>query len=153
MTMCDMCEKGEDEFMLDLMATIEKCGHAIIYVGAGEGREQNFSYTVGLTADERFGYEIMQSGLSPHQSHHLLNDLPIAITNRGIKPMDGLIIEGIISGGYNVKLREITDKALLGVAKRLYGDYPKAWQVMWPDRGNRFPDEAGYDPEDCLQEI
>jgi hypothetical protein len=145
MTMCDMCEKGADAFMADMIETIDKCGHAIIYVSPGEGRDQFFSYTVGLTL--KYGYEIMQSGLSPHQSSHLLNDLPEAIMQRGIALAEGLIIEGLLSNGYNIKMREVSDSQFLGIAKRLYGSYPRAWQAMWPDPNNRFPDEPGYDPE------
>lgn len=153
--MCDRCDKGPQEFMKDLLETIDTCGHAIIYVTDPiPGYEVMASYTVGLTASKDHGYELAQSGLSPHQSHHMLNDVPEAIKERGIKPVDGLIIEGVLGGGYNIKLRLAERKDLCNMAREVYGEYPTVWQILWPDQNNRFPGELGYAlPEGALQEL
>lgn len=153
--MCDRCEKGDHAFMVDLLETIGQFGHAVIYVeDAGDGRERPMSYTVGLSGNEAYGYELAQSGLSPHQSHIVLNHLPEAIAQRKIKPVEGLIIEGVLGGGYNLKLRQVSREDQFGMARSVYGQDPKVWQVVWPDPQNKFPGEPGYNTLDQnLQEL
>lgn len=130
-----------ENYTIQALEKIAEHGHMVQLVG-GDETNTPLAYTVGLSADERHGYELAVSGLDLTIAGNILNCAVDAL--RDTRPEEGLLLERVLVG-YAVRLRRITGPTIVyGTVRRVYGEVGDVWQVEYPDRAGRFPGEAGY---------
>lgn len=104
-----------------------------------------WTYTIGF-GDSLGHPDLVVYGLEQSVAHILLNDIGDALA-------DGqTLLEGERYPGFLVDV-DIEFRAALpqwgpahfGQARDWYGSFPNVWQVVLPDRDNRFPGEPGED--------
>ncbi|MFF4257928.1 DUF4262 domain-containing protein [Streptomyces sp. NPDC001663] len=131
---------------------VAEYGHAVQYVGAdSETRARPFAYTVGLHREGNRDYELAISGLGPHASAGVLDLLAEALQASGTRPSNGLEVGNLLVGNLDLRLRPVSHPEALGTIRALYGTTPPVWQALWPDVGNWFPGDPGYDLADHVQ--
>ena len=143
---CSICgnSKTADHFYEGVKNHIDKYGWSIVGV-LGEDDIPGWAYTIGLT--ELNHPEIVMSGLPHETMHTILNDIGISIKKKDLRLEDEMLLEGFISNGYTLKIRKIdTEKYEERVqqAFRYYDRAIEAFQIMWPDKEGRFPDEENF---------
>lgn len=118
---------------------VDEFGHMIIGVGP-DGENPPFFYTVGLSTQDDYGYELAVSGLPVEIGPPLLDGLAAIIKQRGIIPAEGLLVEG---DGTPLRLhRADLDRPFVKISQ--YTGLPSpVWQAVWPDVGGRYPGEPG----------
>ena len=104
-----------------------------------------FAYTVGLFHNYKHA-ELIVFGLRNELMHFMLNEIGERI-KAGKTLRVGERLDGVIEG-YQVTLREVhapaSFKDHVGYARWFYEGKPfPLFQVVWPDKQGRFPDEAG----------
>lgn len=133
-----------DAYTVQLVDIIEKVGWAVQGVFGDQdetGLAVSFCYTVGLT--EASLPELFIDRLSPSQGQPILNALATKMrAGETFAPGDTVDIE--YSVPFRLRGPVDTAEAEANTARRLYGEID-LWQVLWPDREGRFPDEEGYD--------
>jgi hypothetical protein len=90
--------------------------------------------------------ELVVTGLHKPVAHGLLGGLADRVVHRAARFRHGQRLTDV-SEVYDfiVVDASITADVFPDVALRLYGESRVRWrQVLWPDRGMRFPWEAGY---------
>lgn len=102
-----------------------------------------FSYTVGLTG---FGHpEIIVCGVDPREAGiTLLNNLGERV-RAGQAFSHGEVPRDLLMGDYDPILIQVDDLTRLSIARRVYGEYVSALQLVLPDSMNRLPWHQGYE--------
>jgi hypothetical protein len=104
-----------------------------------------FAYSIGLT--KNYGQsEVICFGLRQELMHWMINEIRDRMA-QGERLNDGDQLSGLIEGyGCILKRMERTNyREYLGYARWFYeGDAFDALQIVWPDKQNRFPWDAGY---------
>lgn len=148
-----MDDEARNAFIAHVHEKIEQYGVTIIAVGADEEEKlPHFAYTIGLSP--KYGYEFVMVGLDFEDMHYVLNQLAQRVFDKKLTPVDGLLVEGVLEGGYVVRLK------LADPEWQLYGmmmaalnleTAPPVWQVQFPDREHRWFEQPGFDPEPYTQ--
>ncbi|PTQ07303.1 hypothetical protein CLG96_17250 [Sphingomonas oleivorans] len=138
----DTFDKAEHDFL----SVVRDHGWFHTRVFDEKGESPDFSYSTGFTVNH--GYpEIILFSLSKDVSHSILWDFWREI-EAGHRPPVGSKVGGIFGNA---------DAVLLPVAKSAYhehlgwnrwfygGDDFDCLQLIWPDRGGKFPWEEGFD--------
>ncbi len=125
---------------------IEAHGWHCLHVGASNGDEDPFSYSIGFW--QRFqAPEVMVFGLGESQSHALLAAC-LAQLEAGARFEPGVENDSLLGGGYKVVFKVVGEDRFpeyLGTAMRYYEDRPFPALVMFlPDREHRFAWDEGY---------
>jgi Domain of unknown function (DUF4262) len=135
-----------DEHEAFIAACVIDPGWSVQMLPAGEtDDEPAFAYTIGIFANYKQA-ELIVVGLRLELMHAMLNTLARRIKN-GETLVIGDRIEGVIEG-FDVMLREVTAPGSfeehVGYARWFYKyeEFP-LFQVLWPDKKGRFPDEPG----------
>lgn len=130
-------EEGRAGYLAQVMAMIDRHGHATQGVFATTPDEIPFVYTVGLCS--RLGCEFLIAGLDTHLAAGMLNDFADTIVD-GWRPVEG----ELVACGANVPFRLTAmdgHRAPVTTATALYG-YMPMWQLVWPDPAGDYPPEA-----------
>ena len=148
-----MDDETRNQFIAHVHEKIEQYGVTIIAVGADEEEKlPQFAYSIGLSP--KYGYELVINGLDFEDMHYVLNNLSQRIFDKKLTPVDGLMVEGVLEGGYVVRLKQADPSwQMYGMmlAALALKEAPPVWQVQFPDREGRFPEQQGYDPEPYVQ--
>ncbi|MEU4621587.1 DUF4262 domain-containing protein [Actinoplanes sp. NPDC023801] len=137
-----------DDFFDEQSEIIEKFGWAVVHVVPTEDDPPDtvpFAYTVGLTG---YGFpELIIAGLPPESGHVLLNEMAGRVCDEGLLLRHGHRILGLLDGqDVRVVAGEIGEVLFPGAALMRYGDgRVRLLQLVWPDPGDRFPWQSGYD--------
>jgi hypothetical protein len=137
-----------DDFFDEQSEIIEKFGWAVVHVVPTEDDPPDtvpFAYTVGLTG---YGFpELVIAGLPPETGHVLLNEMAGRVCDEGLGLRHGHHIRGLLDGQeVRVVAGEISEVLFPGAALMRYGDgRVRLLQLAWPDAGDRFPWQSGYD--------
>jgi hypothetical protein len=127
---CDHPGSTRDDYLNELRAKILRCGWAVQYV---ESNQVPFAYTVGLTRDRL--PELLITGVSPRRAVRLLNSVARGTAN----PLT-LGAQMTIPSGPLVEIVEVEQPdAHLYMAVEIFGSDLEAWQLVWSDRGGRWP--------------
>ena len=130
-----------------LIADVREYGVHIINVFADD-TGPGWSFTIGLYLNYHHP-EVLIFGLKDRQSHLILNDIREKIASGG-KFLAGTRTDLFLQG-YDVTFIDVPLSAYpdhLGYALWFYRSLPDSFpcvQLVWPDRENKFPWEAGYD--------
>ncbi|MEV0896201.1 DUF4262 domain-containing protein [Actinoplanes sp. NPDC049802] len=139
-----------DDFFEEQSEIIERFGWAVVHVLPGDDDPAEtvpFAYTVGLTG---YGYpELAIAGVSPEVGHQLLNEVAGRVRDEGLQLRHGHRIRGLITGQeVRIVAGDIRAELFPGAALMRYGDdRVRLLQIAWPDPGDRFPWQSGYDAE------
>jgi hypothetical protein len=139
-----------DEVALQALGMIGTYGVQVTYVGAGDGKSP-FAYTAGLT--EIGEPELMLVLAAPPSIlHPILNDIAKRVLD-GQRLQPGDRLSDVLEGPYDVVIcGPVPDDAMHadasgyfpGVARSIYGDRVRVFQVVVPDGAGRFPWQDGY---------
>ena len=137
-----------DDFFDEQSEIIERFGWAVVHVLPGEEDPAGtvpFAYTVGLT-----GYglpELTVAGLPPEAGHVLLNEVAGRVAEEGLLLRHGHRLHGLLDGQQlRVVAGEISETLFPGAALMRYGEgRVRLLQLAWPDPGDHFPWQSGYD--------
>lgn len=125
------------------VATIKKRGHMVQAYGAGPD-SPGLCYTIGLSQQDAFCFELVISGLPPQVAHSILESAVAELHPRAAVPL----IEGarLIKSvkGYEGVLRKADTTGRFDVIHLVTGQHAPVWQIVWPDRDGAFPGEPGY---------
>ena len=132
---------------------IEEFGWAVVHVLPTDEDPADavpFGYTVGLTG---YGHpEIAISGVPPEVAHPILNELASRVCDEGLQLRHGRRIRDlIVDHDVVIVAGEPTEEVFPGVAVMRYGERVRLRQVVWPDPGDRFPWQSGYETAGCPQ--
>jgi len=137
-------EDGPDEMII---SDVREYGVHILNVFAEDGGP-GWAFSIGLYLNYNHP-EVLIYGLKQQQSHLILNDI------REHVALGETFLAGSRTGallrGYDVCFLDVPFNAYenhLGYAMWFYGSLPTPFpcvQLVWPDKGNRFPWEDGYD--------
>ena len=141
---CDCCNEILEEHFVRIEASIARVGFGIAAGTAinATGHKFPYIYTVGLGAQGL--PEIVLSGISIHQGGVTLADAAQALMEGSIRTS---VRDDRFLHGLDVMMVPIpTDKAsgLLDLASRRTNGKVSGLQVVWPDAGNLFPWDKGY---------
>lgn len=142
-----------DAYVGRIRRLIEEHGWAVQAV-AGGGDDLPFAYTVGLA--EPGDPELLVAGLPLDVAHRLLNDIVRAAQTGRVALEGGVSVAGAdLDGDFSPHVFRLvamdrvylSDRYALFNVGRAVLECPlvRALQVVWPDAGGRYPDEAGYD--------
>ncbi|MBO3738207.1 DUF4262 domain-containing protein [Actinoplanes flavus] len=137
-----------DDFFEEQSEIIERFGWAVVHVLPGDDDPVEtvpFAYTVGLTG---YGYpELAIAGVPPEVGHQLLNEVAGRVRDEGLQLRHGHRIRGLITGReVRIVGGDIRAELFPGAALMRYGDdRVRLLQLAWPDPGDRFPWQSGYD--------
>lgn len=137
-----------DDFFDEQSEIIERFGWAVVHVLPTEEDPAGtvpFAYTVGLTG---YGFpELTVAGLPPESGHALLNEVAGRVCDEGLLLRHGHRIRDLIDGQeVRVVAGEISETLFPGAALMRYGDgRVRLLQLAWPDPGDHFPWQSGYD--------
>jgi len=133
-----------------LLADVQEYGWHVLGVSPDPGETgPPFAYSIGLYYT--LGHpEIVVTGLAPEVSQRLIN--VVGERSRSETPVLPGRRYADIAEGYDVAFRTVP-RALyedyLGYAlwfyRQLAGDFP-VFQLIWPDKAGRFPEEIGFEP-------
>lgn len=131
-----------EAYLDDLRAKMAQFGHAIQQLGGRPGTAV-LSYTIGLRA-VALPELIMIGGVPGQAQQQILNDLA-ARMRVGDEPVVGKRDPAVLEG-VDVTFIEVTDTTTeyFAIANKLQKPF-RALQVVWPDTGNRFPWEPGWE--------
>ena len=139
-----------DEVALKALGIIGTYGWQVTYVGAGPGTSP-FAYTAGLT--ELGEPELMLVLAAPHGILlPILNGIAQRVTG-GQRLQPGDRLSDVLTGPYDVVIcGPVPDEVMHtdtsgyfpGIARALYGDRVRVFQVVVPDGADRFPWQDGY---------
>jgi hypothetical protein len=144
---CVLCAPPLRQFgkpwVRQLLAEVRTQGWTVVGV-AEDGEYPGWAYTVGLT--HSYGVtELAMFGLDVDDLQHWVSTLGTAIATGRTHATDGPIDRAIL--GLPAELRLIDpswNEALFGVANNFYqGSQFQVRQVVWGDRGGRFPWDDG----------
>ena len=122
---------------------VAECGWMIQAVMGGDG-EPGFAYTVGLA---KYGHpEFIVFALAPDVAQDVLNGVGEQVRGH----------EHFVPGGYTtifgdgfpawlVRCDPAEAAKRLTVARVIHGGPVDALQIVWPDKGRRFPWDPGYE--------
>ena len=140
--MCWLCDHPDAEWpdYLDYMRdTIDNDGWAVQAVQRDRFRPP-WAYTVGLTAAGL--PELVVTGMSAHQTMHLLNDVAGYVLEVGALAPGA---QAVIEDGPLIEVVELTEPtAHLFVATELYGKGIRAQQIVHADDRGHWPWDVGY---------
>ena len=148
---------SEGDYDDRLMENVDEVGwHYVVVSGDDEG--PGFVFTIGLFQNREHP-ELIVVGLPPETANGLLDILMLKIfgENERIEPFRRYddVAKGLALVFVPVGVEHYRD--YLGYANWYYGALPKpypALQLVWPDKGGRFPWEEGYDRAfDALQPV
>ncbi|MGN6162574.1 MAG: DUF4262 domain-containing protein [Marmoricola sp.] len=149
-----MDDTQRNAFLEHIHQKIDEYGVTIIAVGADpETGDTQFAYTIGLA--EKHGCELAMNGAPFEDMHYILNQVAKRINDGVLEPRDGLMVEGVLEGGYVVRLKQADPtraacfpwiRIALGLA-----EFPAVWQVQYPAHGGQFPGQDGYDIDPQVQ--
>ena len=149
-----MDDERRNAFLDTIHQKIAEFGCTVIAVGAcEEDNTPQFAYTIGLTT--KHGYELAMSGAEFEDMHRALNQIATRIEKGLLDPRDGLLVEGVLEGGYLLRLK-LADPSWgdtfpwVDTALELEGP-PPFWQVQFPAYDGKWPDEEGYNPDPYVQ--
>lgn len=112
---------------------------------AGAPLDHAFAYSIGLVITHGQP-EMLIGGLPMETMHATINDIQDRMA-QGQRFADGDRVSGLFEG-YEAVLRKVRKEAYADTlvwASRLHGnDDFEALQIVWPDRGHRFPWDEGY---------
>jgi hypothetical protein len=142
---CECCRDGVAAYLAKLEANIQKFGHTVIATEAEvNGYSIPMAYTVGL-ADAALK-EMVVFGLPPQVALSVLNDAARR-ARAGTLPLDSAV-DDICNFPVVFKLVEASAAAeYILAANQRAGHSLRAVQMVWPDKGGRFPWEVGFDPK------
>jgi hypothetical protein len=144
--------KAGDVFEAERLEQIGKYGFYTQYVGEDPASgDPQYAYTVGLSSQDKYGYEFAISGLSPTGSHAFLWNAVRAIEKFGITPDDAVEVPEVGAGDYKVRLRAASTNAQFGMIEQLLGERSAVWQLMCPDEQGRYPGNPAYAPRNGFQ--
>lgn len=149
-----MDDERRNAFIEHVRQKITEHGVTVIAVGADvEANSPQFAYTIGLAT--KHDYELVMSGAAFEDMHYALNQIATRINDGKLDPRDGLLVEGVLEDGYLLRLK-LADpswnesfpwvQTALGLAAA-----PPFWQVQFPDREGRWPEQDGYNPDPFVQ--
>ncbi|GAA2753305.1 DUF4262 domain-containing protein [Kitasatospora cinereorecta] len=109
-----------------------------------------FSYTTGLS--ERLGFELALATLPLKSAGPILHHAAKLLT---AVPSEGDRVDGILGGGFTVRLHRCVDTGPFAMTRRVYGGDPEhgVWQIVVPDAAGRYPDEPGYNHDGLPQPL
>ena len=132
---------GMEDIVLDNV--VEHGWHVMLV--SGDEDSYGFAYSIGLSHTHGQP-ELVCFGLDLDVMHSMINAVGERIAN-GLQIADGDRIAGVIEG-YDCILKRMQSSKFgeyLGYARWFYeGDDFEALQVVWPDKGGRFPWDPGY---------
>lgn len=133
-----------DTVVADCRAKMRRHGFTVIGVGANpeEGAPQ-FAYTVGVSTLR--GFEFAISGLSIETMHSVLGTLARRAHTVELTPRNGLLVEGVLTGGFNLRMQRAHPKHRFGMMRPVLRQLvpPVVWQAQFPDIDHRFPGDEG----------
>ena len=117
--------------------------HGFMIVGFAPGAVTTpLFYTVGLSTQDEYGYELAVSGLPDELGPPLLNVLISAIKERRIAPAEGLSVElDCLRPGSALRLQSADPEGRFEKISQYTGLPSPVWQAVWPDIANRYPGE------------
>lgn len=131
----------------EIADNIRKYGWHCLHVFPTEEGQDKFSYSIGF-ADSYGAPEVLIFGLERDKAHALLNECANLLKGGHVIQTD-VGDPNVLAGGYDVVFKAVRSDCFggyLGTAARYYQDKPfKAVVMFIPDRGHRFPWQAGYD--------
>ncbi|MBS7671593.1 DUF4262 domain-containing protein [Croceicoccus gelatinilyticus] len=146
-----MTPKQQKEYAAKIDALVAKHGIAVQFV-FGERGEVPFTYSVGRA--EKGKSELLVNSLPFDAAQYLVNEMVRILDERGTEPTHGEIIDlGHIKVRFDLapgaeKTHAFQAVARLARALKLPDDRPtppfETYQIVWPDKEGRFPDDAGY---------
>ncbi len=143
-----------DPVLSRVHGNIEKYGLHVtgVFPTAGSAPEacEWFSYTTGLS--RRVGFELAVATLPFKVSGPILNHAATVLTS---VPCEGDLIDGVLGGGFTVRMHRCADTSRFTMTRRFYGSDPEhgVWQIVLPDAAGRFPDEPGYNHDGLPQPL
>lgn len=121
----------------------EHACHVMLIDADDEGA--GFGYSIGLT--KTYGHpEVICFGLGHEVVHAMINEFRDCVAS-GTRFKDGDRVSGLIEGYVCIVKRMEPHRysEYMGYARWYYeGDEFEALQIVWPDKQNRFPWDAGY---------
>jgi hypothetical protein len=132
-----------------LLENIQQYGWAVRHVMRNpESGAAQFSYTIGLTA---LGHpEFVITGMPFEYAQSFLN-LAGQLVKDGTKFGSNQFSDKLTDSGA-VFFIAVTDDHELGAIEQVYGQID-ALQLIWPDSGERFPWQAGYNNPPSVQPL
>ncbi|MFC0531342.1 DUF4262 domain-containing protein [Phytohabitans kaempferiae] len=125
---------------------VDRRGWAVVHCAPtiNEPRNHVFAYTVGLTAHDR--PEILITGLPPHISQGLLDELAARVYDRNARFVHAQRITDLLIDYHAIIIDGHPAEDLRPhVANAIYGpNQVRLQQVVWPDPHGRFPWQDGY---------
>jgi Domain of unknown function (DUF4262) len=138
--MCARCEDESREPDLDEAARIAAEEGWFVQEVAPAGTRPRCAYTVGLTAFDR--PELVATGLELVQAADLLDGVAAHLVH-DVAPPPGRQVP--LVGGPLIEFVAVPHPEIhLEVALALYGHRVWALQVVWADRGGRWPWDRGF---------
>ncbi|MEU0110669.1 DUF4262 domain-containing protein [Streptomyces sp. NPDC006251] len=132
-------------YLQKLAEQIAARGYAVPRIGPDpETGQPPYAYTAGLHVTH--GYELAISGLEPEVASEVVDLLATTLLERGTTPAEGVAVDGLLHGGYSLRLRPVGDPARFRIIAALFPELPALpaiWQALWPDAGHRFPGDVG----------
>jgi hypothetical protein len=144
------------DFFREQTEIIQQFGWAVVHVVPSEEDPAGavpFAYTVGLTAA---GHpELIIAGLPPDLGHQLLNEVAGRVHDEGARFGHGRRVSDVIVDQDLVILTgRPTGELWPGAALARYGrERLRLQQLVWPDPGNLFPWQEGYEPDEFRQPL
>jgi hypothetical protein len=121
---------------------------------AADDEGAGFAYSIGLT--QTYGQpEVICFGLRDDVMHSMVNEMRDQMAG-GVRFKDGDQVPGLIEGYVCILKRTVRTlyREYFGYALWFYGgDNFEALQIVWPDKRNRYPWDAGYDAPSNQQPI
>ncbi|WP_067688625.1 DUF4262 domain-containing protein [Actinoplanes awajinensis] len=144
------------DFFREQTEIIQQYGWAVVHVLPSDEDPEGtvpFAYTVGLTADGR--PELLIAGLPPDLGHQLLNELAGRVHEEHARFRHGRRVSDlIVEQDVTILTGTPTEELWPGAALARYGRSTSLLQqIVWPDPGNRFPWQEGYDTADYPQPL
>jgi len=139
-------DRGETQIIQDVL----QYGWHVLGVSADPGKtDPPFSYSIGLYYT--FGHpEVVITGLPHKTAHSIINAVVERLQSVG--PFVPNVRTGQVLEAHDIVMRQVSPELYppyLGYAMWFYRDISSefpALQVVWPDKGGRFPWEPGFDP-------
>ncbi|WP_263409735.1 DUF4262 domain-containing protein [Terriglobus tenax] len=141
--------KGEDDYFLDILSSIEKYGLSITHVFSNEDDAfLDFSYSIGLY--DTYGQpEIIVSGFPMDLAQFVINELGRRYED-GFIPQQNTRYQDFLGGGMDVVFRLMSPTFIERMMLSSMWFYDEeiafpAYQCICPDLNNVFPWEDGFD--------
>lgn len=141
-----------EEYDQKLMDIVHEYGWAVQYVMADKDHP-SFSYTVGMSTFN--APELLIFGIPADTARNILNDMGAAVRD-GKRFKSGDRTTEFLANGMELAFIQVDDSTQdLTMANRMFiaaAPVP-ALQVVWPDKGGRYPWELGWDMGPVIQPL